>query len=145
MARTPQSPRPFLETRGRALTGTGGVQYTRFRSQFEIRFAMELETRKIRWFYEPERLGEGRYLVDFFLPDAKLWIELKGVFKTRDHIVLRQVADLVARERGHKLFLFMPRKAYIVGPGDFKAMTHETFWQIIMRLVPTAVPPPPAS
>lgn len=77
------------------------LRLTRFRSQLEIRFALALEARNLRWFYEPERLGETiRYLVDFYLPQPKAWVEVKGVVRTRDHIGLREVSVLLQRERG---------------------------------------------
>lgn len=66
-----------------------GVQ---FRSQLEIRFATELESRGIRWVYEPERIGDGQYLVDFYLPDCGCWVEVKGRFEPRDDYLLKDAA-----------------------------------------------------
>lgn len=112
--------------RARALPGPLGL--TRFRSQLEIRFAQELEERGLRWFYEPERLGEGKYLLDFYLPDCRTWVEVKGIVDQRDYMVLREVAELMARERRQRVFMWTERKAYRVTAGDFHAMSHEEFW-----------------
>jgi hypothetical protein len=53
----------------------------RFRSRLEARWAVFLDTLGVRWEYEPEGfdLGEhGKYLPDFFLPNLKVWLEIKG-------------------------------------------------------------------
>jgi hypothetical protein len=117
----------------------GVYKYTRFRSQLELQFVKELDARQIRWFYEPERLGEGRYLVDFYLPDFKCWVEVKGRVDSRDHLVLREVAELVAEERRHRLFMVMKKKAFLVRPEGFYPMTLEQFWAAL-----TSPQPPPA-
>lgn len=51
-----------------------------FRSRLEARWAVFFDHLGIRWEYEPEgfELGNGlRYLPDFWLPDWKLWVEVK--------------------------------------------------------------------
>lgn len=51
-----------------------------FRSRLEARWAVFFDHLGIRWDYEPEgfELGNGlRYLPDFWLPDLKLWVEVK--------------------------------------------------------------------
>lgn len=51
-----------------------------FRSRLEARWAVFFDHLKIRWDYEPEgfELGNGlRYLPDFWLPDWKIWVEVK--------------------------------------------------------------------
>lgn len=51
-----------------------------FRSRTEARWAIFFDHLKIRWEYEPEgfELGNGlRYLPDFWLPDWKMWVEIK--------------------------------------------------------------------
>lgn len=105
------------------------IRLTRFRSQLEIRFALELEARHLRWFYEPQRLGESRYLLDFYLPDCKAWVEVKGRVSSRDHLALREVAHLLAVQRGHRLYMWTANKAYAVSQTDFKPLSHEVFWQ----------------
>ena len=50
-----------------------------FRSRLEARWAVFLDTLRIRWEYEPERyeLVSISYLPDFWLPDLKIWLEIK--------------------------------------------------------------------
>lgn len=51
-----------------------------FRSRLEARFAVYFDHLGITWDYEPEgfELGNGlRYLPDFWLPDLRLWVEIK--------------------------------------------------------------------
>ena len=51
-----------------------------FRSRLEARWAVFFDHLGVRWDYEPEgfELGNGlRYLPDFWLPDAKMWVEIK--------------------------------------------------------------------
>lgn len=51
-----------------------------FRSRLEARWAVFFDSLGIRWDYEPEgfELGNGlRYLPDFWLPDWKMWVEVK--------------------------------------------------------------------
>jgi hypothetical protein len=115
----------------RILALPGMYKYTKFRSQLEIQFAQELDSRGIRWFYEPERLGEGRYLVDFYLPDFKSWVEVKGRVTSRDHLVLREVAEMLSAERHHRVFMYMCSKVYLVTSADFKPLTHELFWRVL--------------
>ncbi|MCC7208660.1 MAG: hypothetical protein IT323_15235 [Anaerolineae bacterium] len=128
MKKRDRSVPPIALARRRAQALPGALGLTRFRSQLEIRFAQELEARGLRWFYEPERLGEGKYLLDFYLPDCRAWVEVKGVVDTRDYVVLREVAELVAHERRHRLYMWTEHKAYRVTAGDFHAMSHEAFW-----------------
>ncbi len=114
----------------------GVYKFTRFRSQLEIHLAKELDARQIRWFYEPERLGRGRYLVDFYLPDCKSWVEVKGRVDSRDHLYLREVADTVGRERHHRLFMYTRTRAFVVSAGGFREIAHKDFWHLL-------TPPPP--
>ena len=54
----------------------------RFRSRLEARWAVFFDTLGIRYQYEPEGfvLSDGTYyLPDFYLPDFKFWVEVKGV------------------------------------------------------------------
>lgn len=53
----------------------------RFRSRLEARWAVFFDTLNIKWEYEKEgyELSNGqRYLPDFWLPDQKVWVEIKG-------------------------------------------------------------------
>jgi hypothetical protein len=105
------------------------IKRTRFRSQLEIAFALQLEARGIHWFYEPERLR--RYLVDFYLPESRLWVEVKGRLSSRDHLLLRDVAAFLASERKQRLLMYTARQAYTVSAGDFEPMKHADFWQML--------------
>lgn len=52
-----------------------------FRSRLEARWAVFFDTLGIKWEYEKEGydLGEeGWYLPDFWLPEEKIWVEIKG-------------------------------------------------------------------
>ncbi|HEX2908148.1 MAG TPA: hypothetical protein VHO69_14860 [Phototrophicaceae bacterium] len=103
-----------------------GIQ---FRSQLEIRFATELEDRQIRWEYEAARLGESNYLVDFYLPDYKCWVEVKGRFEPRDLFLLKDVAAYLKRERGEKLYVYTQSKVYTVNATTMSEMKRDDFWR----------------
>jgi hypothetical protein len=113
----------------RSLKGT--YHDTEFRSMLEVRFAQELEKRGVAWRYEPERIGAGHYLVDFYLPDFKCWVEVKGRFEPRDDLLLPNVAINLKRDRGERLFLYMEDQAFVVGTKDFTPLTHATFWETL--------------
>ena len=102
-----------------------GVQ---FRSQLEIRFVTQLEAKQIRWVYEGERLGDGNYLVDFYLPDLRCWVEVKGRLEPRDDYLLKDVAAVLKRERNERLFVYTQSKAFSVTAKQFKQLTHDEFW-----------------
>jgi hypothetical protein len=114
--------------RGGAVPGIfKGVQ---MRSQLEIRFASELEKRGIRWIYEYERLGEGNYLVDFYLPDFGCWVEVKGRFEARDEYLLKEVAGFLQMERHQRLFVFTQRQIMLVHSEKFEDFPREQFWAL---------------
>jgi len=98
------------------------------RSRLEVSFAQELDRRGIAWQYEPERIGGGRYLVDFHLPDLKCWVEVKGRFEARDDLLLPNVANHLRAERGERLFLFMRARAFRVTWRGFEPLTLDEFW-----------------
>ena len=61
----------------------------RFRSRLEARWAVFFDALELKWEYEPEGfdLGDGvYYLPDFYLPEMKVWIEIKGGFATDEEI-----------------------------------------------------------
>ena len=109
------------------------------RSLFEVEFAKELDRREIAWQYEPERVGGGRYLIDFYLPDLKCWVEVKGRFEARDDLLLPLAASQLRTERGERLFLYMKKDAYRVNTKGFEPLTHEAFWEAI-RVPPDEEP-----
>jgi hypothetical protein len=101
------------------------------RSLFEVEFAKQLDQRDITWEYEPERIGGGRYLVDFRLPDLKCWVEVKGRFEARDDLLLPLAATALKNERGERLFLYMKTRAYLVTTKGFEPLSHDDFWTAI--------------
>lgn len=53
----------------------------KFRSRLEARWAVFFDTLGVKWEYETEgfQFADGtRYLPDFWLPDWKVWVEIKG-------------------------------------------------------------------
>jgi hypothetical protein len=110
------------------MAASGVYKFTRFRSQLEIRFAKELDQREFKWFYEPERLGDCRYLLDFYLPQWKSWVEVKGVVDSRDHNSLLELSVLLLKERHQRVFMWMDKKAFHITEHGFKPLTHEQFW-----------------
>jgi len=124
----PVAPSPKTGAGRRVGAVPGVFRGVQFRSQLEIRFATQLESRHIQWIYESERLGEGQYLVDFHLPDLKCWVEVKGKIEPRDDYLLKEVAGYLARERNERLFVYSQGKAWAVGEGDFREMSHTEFW-----------------
>lgn len=98
------------------------------RSRLEVAFAQELDRRGIAWEYEPERVGGGRYLVDFHLPDLKCWVEVKGRFEARDDLLLPNVANHLRTGRGERLFLFMRTRAFRVTWRGFEPLSLDEFW-----------------
>lgn len=107
-----------------------GVQ---MRSQLEIGFAAEIEKRGIVWVYEEERLGEGNYLVDFHLPEIKMWIEVKGRMTARDEFLLKDVAK-VLQARGESLYMFTSGSPRKVTPDGFEKIPRKAFWALLESL-----------
>ncbi len=101
------------------------------RSRLEVDFAKQLDARDIRWTYEPERIGGGRYLVDFYLPDLRCWVEVKGRFEARDHLLLPNVAGHLRAERGERLYLYMRSKTYRVTSHGFDELDRAAFWEAL--------------
>jgi hypothetical protein len=126
-------PHPTGPHKRRVLSIPGVFNGIPLRSQLEIKFATELENRQIHWKYEPERIGAGGYLVDFYLPDLRCWVEVKGERDARDNLLLPNVAIVVQRDRGERLFMYMQNEAFAVGPRGFKPLTHEEFWAAILN------------
>ena len=79
-----------------------------------------------------QRLGDGQYLVDFYLPDLKTWVEVKGRIEPRDDYLLKEVADLLKRERQGQLFVYTQSKAYHVTAREFKEITHKDLWELLV-------------
>jgi hypothetical protein len=66
-----------------------------FRSKLEADWARAFDTLGIEWQYEPKGqfFGDVFYLVDFYLPKSRQWVEVKGVFEPSD---VRKVVSLLA-------------------------------------------------
>lgn len=101
------------------------------RSRLEVAFAQQLDAREIAWDYEPERLQGGRYLVDFYLPDLRCWVEVKGRFEARDQLLLPLVAGHLDGQRSERLFLYMRGRAFRVTDQGFTSLSHAAFWEAI--------------
>jgi len=94
------------------------VQYKNiwFRSNWEVILAKELDTKKIKWLYEPKTfdLGNTTYTPDFYLPKKDSYIEVKGyksdVFKNKfelfkqmyPHIKIKILDEIYFRERSKR-------------------------------------------
>ncbi|MBZ0299663.1 MAG: hypothetical protein K8J31_07990 [Anaerolineae bacterium] len=125
----PNAPAPSTGAGRRPGAVPGIFKGVQFRSQLEIRFASELESRGIRWRYEVERLGEGNYLVDFYLPDLKVWVEVKGRFEPRDDYLLKEVAAYLKQKRGERLLVYTSGTCFAVHPTRFTEIKRQNFWE----------------
>lgn len=71
----------------------------RFRSRLEARWAVFLDTLGVRWEYEPQGylVGARRrpYLPDFYLPELRWWVEVKGPMERLDIPLLLDAVDPV--------------------------------------------------
>jgi hypothetical protein len=103
---------------------------TPMRSQSEISFAQELDSRRIRWQYEPGALGRSKYVIDFYLVDYRCWVDIRrGRPNQRDTVILSSVADTIWRDRSQeRLFLYMPDSVLLVNPEGMRTLTHADFW-----------------
>jgi hypothetical protein len=73
----------------------------KFRSRLEARYAMFFDEHKIGWEYEVEGidLGGRWYLPDFWLPDSRTYLEVKGPLKERTDLV-KLAQDQIDSETG---------------------------------------------
>lgn len=89
----------------------------RFRSRLEARWAVFFDTIGVRWVYEQEGFdldGEW-YLPDFWLPDLKIWVEIKPVEPTERELALMR-ALVVGSEQGHRSGIIL---AGVPWPGEY--------------------------
>jgi len=77
----------------------------RFRSRLEARWAVFFDTLDIEYQYEPEgvKLSSGWYLPDFWLPQHRIWFEVKG--REPNHTESRLATELCAAS-GHKTVIY---------------------------------------
>lgn len=107
----------------------------RFRSRLEARFVAELDKRGIHWRYEPKRVGrDEQYLIDFYLPDCRCWVEVKGKLSALDEEQLPRIGYQLLEKR-EQLFVFMSDNAYQIVAGEFNRLSHERFWSILTALL----------
>lgn len=66
-----------------------------FRSDYEKKFAIALSEGQVLWMYEPIKFKYGRksYTPDFFLPDAGIFIEVKGLWEGNAYTKFKQFHD----------------------------------------------------
>jgi hypothetical protein len=86
----------------------------RFRSRLEARWAVFFDTLGIAWEYEKEGydLGDaGWYLPDFWLPEMKIWAEVKP---TQEDAALQKPRALARHMPG---LIFFPMTAFLL-PGE---------------------------
>ena len=69
----------------------------RFRSRLEARWAVFFDALNVDWQYEPEgyQLASGWYLPDFYLPDMRLWVEIKPLNVRASKEEHKKMCDLV--------------------------------------------------
>ncbi|MCU0499426.1 MAG: hypothetical protein MUF87_18910 [Anaerolineae bacterium] len=119
---------------GRTIGARPGVyQGVQMRSQLEIRFASELDERGIRWVYEGEAIGPSQYLIDFYLPDLGVWVEVKGKLSARDRQGLPEVAQTLKNDRGEVVYLYTQDKCYRVNPSGLREIEQASFWQALRK------------
>lgn len=71
-----------------------------FRSRLEARFGVYFDALGIKWFYEHEGydFGKERYLPDFYLPDFKIYAEIKPEkFTDAEHRKCRLLANMTQK------------------------------------------------
>lgn len=81
------------------------------RSIFETDFANHLDRLNIKWEYEPKlfKLSNGvNYKPDFYLPELKMWVEIKGVIGINN----KQISKIFAQDNATTLLLLSYNEAY---------------------------------
>lgn len=100
----------------------------RFRSRLEARYAVFFDTLGIAWEYEKQGydLNGVRYLPDFWLPEHKYWIEVKGAEATSEE---REKAFLLAKLSGHSCYILHSLPAYdvLVSANDLEDISPQIF------------------
>lgn len=84
---------------------------TNYRSRLESKFARMLDALHIRFVYEPMRVrtaDRGSYMIDFFLPDQQLYVELKP---KRPHVEEERKCEDMSK-MGFRVVLMYGEKFY---------------------------------
>ena len=78
----------------------GGVK---MRSSWEVKWAKYFDENEIKWEYEPQKFKseEVNYIPDFWLPELKMFFEVKGVIDEKD-ILKKNMITKVCAENGWK-------------------------------------------
>jgi hypothetical protein len=71
-------------------------------------------------------------LIDFYLPELKCWVEVKGRLEPRDDYLLKDVAAYLRQTRNERLFIYTQSKAFIVTAREFRPLTLAEFWSKII-------------
>jgi len=106
-----------------------------YRSRLEARWAVFFDALNIPYEYEREGydLGDaGRYLPDFWLPEQRYWIEVKGQEPTQEE---RLKALRLAQMTGHRVCIFEGQIATPNEP-DYPsgyALTYHPFYKDILH------------
>lgn len=117
---------------------------TDFRSALEANWAATLDRWAIRWKYEPERimLPSGTvYIPDFWLPDSRTWLEVKGtgvpriekaieLGETRDELVVighppKNYAPRHSHRGGHPVWTAVDGTAWL---GRCRSCRRMSWW-----------------
>ncbi|MBA3870345.1 MAG: hypothetical protein H0X30_14465 [Anaerolineae bacterium] len=103
-----------------------------FRSQLEIRFAAELKKRNIAYKYESARVGKGKYMIDFYLPDHGIWVEVKGKMDARDEFLLQECAQVLRASHNEALYIYASdRKMHLVQDDKLEYLWPGKFWEML--------------
>lgn len=96
-----------------------------FRSRLEARHAVYFDELNVRWEYESDgyELGNGeRYLPDFYLPDFRIFLEVKPIpFTYKEHSKCKRLAvktgkmvvELVGLPNTHYKDIIVPSRHYV--------------------------------
>ena len=96
---------------------------TVFKSMLESKFAYFLDCLNIKWKYEPKTflLSNGiTYRPDFYLTDANMWIEVKGLIEKHN----REISKIFVTEIGQHLILISSKNSFYYG-NEYENTTYE--------------------
>lgn len=67
-----------------------------FRSTYEVRVAQAFDRIGMPWVYEPKRfdLGGSTYLPDFYLPDERMYVEVKGYYGPKSAVTMSRMFEV---------------------------------------------------